>query len=197
MPAKVKYLTQAEFARLVGVTEPAIHHHIKTRKLKTRRIEGATKIDIQTELEKYFAISQRALQLHGSEYELKRLAIPKNLLTHTARTESDQMTVARAREQQEIFKAKRAQIDYELAVGKLLNREEVALEWRNVGVLLRKAVMNIPDRMAQLIAAESDPGKCHVILDRECRTILEDLANQLAAEETDEEGVELEATQTY
>jgi len=67
-------------------------------------------------------------------------------------------------------------LDLEERQGKLLKREDVENDAFNRGRAVRDALLNIPDRIAAMLAAESDPVKITKMLDDEIRQALEELA---------------------
>ena len=76
------------------------------------------------------------------------------------------------------FRAKMARLDYEEREGKLVDaarvREDAFPRW---GRMLRDGALAIPDRMADILAAESDPAKVRQILMDELETVLEKLSD--------------------
>jgi hypothetical protein len=60
--------------------------------------------------------------------------------------------------------------------GELLEASEVHKSAFKIGREIRDGLLNIPDRMASLVAAESDPKKVHAMLLAEFRQVLEVLA---------------------
>ncbi|MCS6285200.1 MAG: hypothetical protein H8K08_07205 [Nitrospira sp.] len=85
---------------------------------------------------------------------------------------------AQARERH--FKAKLAELEYEERVGKLMEKEKIEEEWFRLGRLVRDAVLNVPARVAGILAAESDQQKVHELLESELRQALEALCVEAA-----------------
>ena len=84
-----------------------------------------------------------------------------------------------ARGVREGFLARLAKIQYEEKLGKLINRDEVAVERFNTNRIIRDGVLNIPDRVATQLAAETDEKKVHEILTTEIRNALNGIADSL------------------
>jgi len=84
---------------------------------------------------------------------------------------------ARARAIHEHYKARKAKLDYEERLGKLLSRDEVTVAAFNRFRTFRDGMLNIPDRVAAQLAAESDPGKVHEVLRTEIRKALLEFAD--------------------
>ncbi|MCC7203119.1 MAG: hypothetical protein IT393_10730 [Nitrospirae bacterium] len=83
----------------------------------------------------------------------------------------------KARTEREQIRAKRERLEYEKAIGQLVDAEEVRLSAFNRGRILRDAIFNLPDRLAPLLAAESDVKKVNAILHKELRAALEEQSN--------------------
>ncbi len=84
---------------------------------------------------------------------------------------------ARARAIRENYLARLAKIEYEERSAKLVSRDEVQIEAFNRFRTFRDGMLNIPDRVAAMLAAESDPAKVHEILTTEIRKALLEFAD--------------------
>jgi hypothetical protein len=73
----------------------------------------------------------------------------------------------KARAVREHYQALLSKIEFEEATGKLLSRDEVHVAAFNKYRQFRDAMLNIPDRVAAVVAAETDPRKCFDILKTE------------------------------
>lgn len=85
------------------------------------------------------------------------------------------ISYAEARAQHERFKARLAQLELEQREGKLVEAEAVKREAFRVARLVRDALLNLPDRVAGELAAETNQFKVHQRLSHEIRRALEDL----------------------
>jgi len=85
------------------------------------------------------------------------------------------ISYAEARAQHERFKARLAQLELEEREGKLVEAEAAKREAFRVARLVRDAMLNIPDRVAGELAAETNQFKVHQRLVKEIRRALEDL----------------------
>lgn len=79
------------------------------------------------------------------------------------------------------YQAKTAQLDYEAKIGKLVLKDDVEREAFKVARRVRDAMLNIPNRLAGIVAAETDQAKVHAILTREIHQALESLAQESTA----------------
>lgn len=85
------------------------------------------------------------------------------------------ITYAEARAQHERFKARLAQLELEQREGKLVEAEVVRKEAFKAARQVRDALLNLPDRVAGELAAETNQFKVHQRLTQEIRRALEDL----------------------
>ena len=85
------------------------------------------------------------------------------------------MTYAEARAQHERFKARLAELELETRESKLVNADDVKRESFKAARQVRDAMLNIPDRVAGELAAESNQFKVHQRLVKEIRRALEEL----------------------
>lgn len=76
----------------------------------------------------------------------------------------------------EHFRAELARLDFEERIKKLTETDKVEAEGFRIGRLVRDAVLNVPSRLAGILAAESDQRKVHDLLEKELRQALEVLA---------------------
>jgi pyruvate/2-oxoglutarate dehydrogenase complex dihydrolipoamide acyltransferase (E2) component len=77
----------------------------------------------------------------------------------------------------EHYQALLAKIEYEERTGKLVRKDEVHVAAFNTFRQFRDRMLNIPDRVAAVFAAETDTAKCHEILVTEIRRALNDFAD--------------------
>lgn len=78
--------------------------------------------------------------------------------------------------EKEKFKAKLAELDYLERIGKLVEKEKVEAEAFRIGQLVRDAMLNVPSRLAGVLAAETDQRRVHDLLEQEIRQALEALS---------------------
>jgi pyruvate/2-oxoglutarate dehydrogenase complex dihydrolipoamide acyltransferase (E2) component len=82
----------------------------------------------------------------------------------------------RARAIRETYLARLAKIEFEERVAKVVDRDEVQVAGFTRGRVVRDNMLNIPDRLAATLAAESDEGRVHRILSDEILRALDVLA---------------------
>jgi len=82
----------------------------------------------------------------------------------------------RARAIRESYLARLAKIEFEERTAKLVSRDEVQVAAFTRGRTVRDNLLNIPDRLAATLAAETDVDRIHHLLSVEIRRALEELA---------------------
>ncbi|WP_257292916.1 hypothetical protein, partial [Endozoicomonas sp. ONNA1] len=82
-----------------------------------------------------------------------------------------------ARTMREAFRAKMARMEYEEKAGKLTDAAKVRDDAFRAGRMLRDALLGIPDRLADVLAAEEDSLAVRQLLENEIGQALEKLAN--------------------
>ena len=81
-----------------------------------------------------------------------------------------------ARKLNEQYKAALKKVDYEERIGKLISHDVVKEQAAECALLVKSSLLSIPDRISDLLAAESDPAKVNAILRDEFRNILEEMS---------------------
>lgn len=87
---------------------------------------------------------------------------------------------AQSRAIKEAYNARLAKLEYEEKSGALVRTDSVKVSWFNVLRVLRDRALNLPDRLAPLLASETDPKLVRELLDAELRQILNDVADTTA-----------------
>ncbi len=87
---------------------------------------------------------------------------------------------AQSRAIKEAYNARLAKLAYEEKSGRLVSIDAVKIAWFGTLRVLRDRTLNLPDRMAPLLASETDPKNVRELLDDELRQILDDAADNIA-----------------
>lgn len=169
---KVKLLSKSEYAKAKG------WHHSYITKLskKGMLVEVDGKIDV-------LATDKRLREAQDPARDHVRKQIKGNGKVKAKRKNKRQdqspgeLSYHQARTERERIKAKREQAEYDLFIGKLVDSEEVRISAFNRGRILRDNILNVPERIAPILAAETDPRKVHQILFKELRSALEEESN--------------------
>lgn len=83
----------------------------------------------------------------------------------------------------EAYVARLAKLEYEEKVGTLVRSDAVKVTWFNTLRIVRDRMLQLPDRIAATLMAETDPLKFKANLDAEIRRILEDASNEVEKQE--------------
>jgi hypothetical protein len=72
--------------------------------------------------------------------------------------------------------ARLAKLDFEERSGKLVDADQVRAQIFALGRRAREALLGLPDRLAPVLAGESDPAEIHRLLAQELTTCLAELS---------------------
>ncbi len=151
-------LTARKYARHRGVSHTAVQKAIEQGRIKTAP-DG--KIDVEQ-----------------ADRDWGRNSSPVNSPKRVSRVEAPAggPTYAQSRAVRELYLARLAKIEFEERSSKLVSRDDVTVAAFTKARTVRDSLLNIPDRVAALLAAESDPAKAHNILSEEIRKALIELS---------------------
>ena len=85
----------------------------------------------------------------------------------------------RARSVKERYLALQAKLDYDRAIGLVVDTAVVQAAGVEVGTALRAALENLPDQLAPLVAATADEERCRQILQDHLEAILKEAAAKI------------------
>jgi hypothetical protein len=119
------------------------------------------------------AVTRRAKPERGPEPEEVRRTEPEE----ESQSSSGASQYTKARAVREHYQARLTKLDYEERSGDLVRKAEVQVAAFNHYRRYRDHMLNIPDRVAAMVAAEADAAKCHEIIASEIRRILNDFAD--------------------
>lgn len=100
--------------------------------------------------------------------------------------ESDRLDYLEHRALTEKFRGKSAELEYLERLGLLVSAAEVREANFRRYRTLRDKMLNIPDRISTIVAAERDPSRIHQLLTQELKRVLSDLAADATAETVSE-----------
>jgi hypothetical protein len=91
-------------------------------------------------------------------------------------TDSKNATYMQAKTAREVYEAKNAQLEYEERTGKLIKVDAVRSAWAAKITGARDALLQIPSRVAPVLAATSDLVEVTALLEAELRQALAELS---------------------
>lgn len=170
---------------LSGGTHRAVQVAIVRKRLvaSVRVVDGKPKID-PVLADQEWAQNTDALRARGggdptTGRPLGSLDRPPN---DDARESPNQSVSDMAREAQAFkltYQAKLAELEYRTRVGELVEADKVKLEQSKAVRALRDRLRAMPDRLSPLIAPETDPHRCRILLVAEFDRALAELARAL------------------
>ena len=156
-------ISQAEFAWQQGFTRGYVTKLIKKGIVKL--VKG--KVDSEQAV--------RSLQDNADPATLIRTDKQDEALPAQAQGAVDYVT---ARTMREAFRAKMAKLEYEERLGQLTDASKVQNDAFKAGRIIRDELISIPDRLADVLAAEDDPRQVRQILMEELELTLNRLCKQ-------------------
>src|SRR5687768_13736549 len=122
--------------------------------------------------------SEHKIDVEQADRDWQRNTSQVNAPSGAASTEGSGggSTYAQSRAVRELYLARLAKIDFEERSNKLVSRDEVKVAAFAMARTIRDSRLNIPDRIAAMLAAESDPARVHLILTEEIRRALSELS---------------------
>ena len=160
-------LSQSEFARNQGWSRQYVAKLVKSGKIKLNN----GKIDSDAALTAIDAQSEPSTVLRSKPSG-------QTVIPATPTDSRQAVDFVTARTMREAFKAKMAKMEYEEKAGKLTDASKVKEDAYRAGRIVRDALLGLPDRFSDVLAAETDPVKVRQLLMDEFESILNELSNQ-------------------
>lgn len=145
------------YAKAKGITHRAAEKQLKR-----------AGIDYLQPFEHAYADAKIEASRHPSQDQTRKNAIKEPPANYS-------FNFAREQAKKEYYKAETARLEYEEKIGKLVDVAKVEKEAFRIGRLVRDAVLTVPDRLAGLLAAETDQHKVHTMMMKELTRALEEL----------------------
>ena len=172
-------VSQSEFARQNGWSRQYVAKLVQQGRIK---LEGgkidpvAAKRVIAQLAEPSTALREKAQEQVREKPEPSHVAsVVSNQHQTALPQQSKTVDYAAARTMREAYRAKMARLDFEEREGKLIDATKVKEEAFQVGRMVRDGLLAIPDRMADVLAAETDAEKVKRLLQEELETVLTQL----------------------
>lgn len=169
-------LSIAAYARHRGVSHVAVLKAIKSGRIE-KEADGT--IDAAKADAAWSRNTNKAQQRHQRQTDATVAA------THAAENHVGPPIVnsgpsyAQSRAVKEAYHARLAKLSYEEKSGSLVKIDAVKVSWFNILRVLRDRVLNLPDRLAPILAAETDPKKVRDLLEEDLRLILNDASGAI------------------
>ncbi len=151
-----------EYAKHRGVSHAAVQRAIDAERISVIVLpDGTKKINPETADVEWVNNTDESQKPHT---------------THARSGAPEMYTYAEARAVRANYEAKLLKLKYEKETAKLVDSEEMKSKIFQAVRTTRDAIMNIPDRISGILAAEGDQYQIHNILARELRQALEELS---------------------
>lgn len=164
-------ISQRAYAKHRGVSLAAVQKAIKAGRIRTAADGKIDAAQADADWERNTGPRQQTGKAASS------VPPPKPAPAPAAEPMPGGLDYARARAVRENYMARLAKIDFEERSGKLVSRDEVQVAAFNKFRTFRDGMLNIPDRVSALLAAESDASKVHGSLTSEIRKALLEFAD--------------------
>jgi hypothetical protein len=188
----VEPMSLRAYARYRGVSLRAVQKALKTGRISARE-DGRLDADIaDTNWARNTAPRPQFVAKPASKLAAQKPAPTKaapepshhHSDTHTLARQSSEpprlesgLEYSKARAVRESYLARLAKIDFEERTEKLVSRDEMQVAAFSRYRTFRDGMLNIPDRLAAVLAAETDPRQVHELLSTEIRKALTEFSN--------------------
>ena len=165
--------TQAELARQLNVSRQAVNDLVRRNILEVGQ-DGR----IDTELARV-ALANRVRPSAKTASAATPAPPPATTAANDAGAQADATSVTSfhvAKTLRETAEARIAQLKLAELQGDLIRTDAVRFAYTKRAVALRESILQIPARLAPVLAAESDKAKCHDIIQTELHAVLQQLA---------------------
>jgi hypothetical protein len=171
-------VSQAEYARQRGVSRQYVGQMVAKGVI---RLTGR-KVEMDQADTALAAFREPARLERRAEPQIKPAPVSKPAATSvqepiTLRQGGDLPTLLlKTRIKSEVERAKLLEIKAKVETGRYVDADDVKATAFNKARVVRDGLLNIPDRLSAVLAAESDPAKVHELLAAEIRNALEELS---------------------
>ncbi len=169
-------VTQAEYARMRGVSRQYVGQLAKKGVigLSDGKVDVA-KADAVLAALREPARPERKNTASAAIIEENKIPVPVPITGFAEPSEDLPTLLLQARIKSEGERAKLLEIKADVEAGKFVDAAEVKTAAFNKARVVRDGLLNIPDRLAAMLATESDATRVHEILTTEIRAVLEEL----------------------
>ena len=176
MPEKVKYITLAEFGKVIGVSRQRVHALAIKGKISIEIIDGIKKVNPTIAKKEYKATRDSTAAKKNPSGRKKMV---KKITEEGAKKLKPKlyegMTTADAERQDKVWKARLSQLKYLEQSGELIEVAKVKKQAYETARKVRDAIMSIPLRISHELAVETDPHKLEMKLNKELVDALDKL----------------------
>lgn len=212
-----EWITQVEFCRRLGITKQALQQAEKRERVIIEKRNGRRRMEYHSNRRRFVesarvpmrytqqSISNRAVkhkkngrQMSGTESRNGNSGTghkedPFDLIEDPPDADGDfrpNMTRLEAEAIKQVYLAKQAKLRFLQGSAILIESAVVKREWESIAIRVQKAMLSIPDRVAELFASYADSNKIHQELTAEIRHALSSLQYRVEIEEDSHDRIE-------
>jgi hypothetical protein len=163
-------MNAAEYAKHRDVTKAAVNKYIREGKMTARKVGGQYEIDPE--------VADAELRRNLNQSKGGKGGGPINRETPVS---TGIPALADSRAIREAYAARITKLEYEEKSGRLVDKGELKLRLAKLHMAVRDALRTIPDRVAPIVAAESNQAKIHAMLLKEIGQALEGLGDAVGS----------------
>ncbi len=165
-------MTQAQFARHLGVSQAMVSKHKRNGRLITDA-EGLVRV--QETLTRISSTSDptRARKTPPAPDTQRAAALPQDLESDLAN--SFQLS----RQVKQHYEALKEKAEYEKIIGKLIDADSARAAGAELGVMFRNALETWPDRLAPVLAAEREESVIRTLLAEHAESLLIEIERRI------------------
>lgn len=156
-------MSQSDAARAEGVSQPYVAKLIKQKRLKTNAKKQVRLAELR---------ALRATDLDPSRGNHKPKTVPPG--GEVELQTSKGFTAARTHREEQL--AHLAEIEVRTKLGELVEWSKIEALNASTAVMIRESLLAVPDRLASVLAAETDEKQIRAMIDNEIRAALAHLA---------------------
>jgi hypothetical protein len=162
-------VTVSEYAKRRGIHERSVRRYLADGFIPTAaQIREGRLLFIDQEM------ADQALSKHATTR--KELLPPSKKIQAVEKAGTAGLSFQDARTLTQRYKAALLRLELDEKTGRLMDVEQVKISAFNKAKAVRDTLLNIPDRISPILAAEVDPVRVSEILILELKTALEDLS---------------------
>ncbi|MFK0571959.1 hypothetical protein [Endozoicomonas sp.] len=157
-------ISQAQFSREQGFNKSYVHKLVKKGiiKLKDRKVDTRQAL--------------AAMEANADPVTLLRKENQLEVISPGSNPAGGAVDFVTARTMREAFKAKLAKLEYEEKSGQLTDASKVREDAFKAGRIIRDELLAIPDRLADVLAAEEDADAVRKIIFDELEQVLNNIS---------------------
>lgn len=166
--------TLTEFAAHFGVSAPYVTKLKKQGRLVMVTVDGKELVD--------FAMTEKLIRNTTDPAKAEnganaKLGAGSRVVQDVGSGNRLDLTYKQARTHEAAFRAKLTELEFREREGLLVEADKIKRSAVTLAAMTRSAFENIPDKLADRLAAEAEPAACHALLTAEIDQVLADLAD--------------------